>query len=61
MKLTLLATLALIGTALAAQNTIPNGKRCKMDESLGFCESGYCEQLVNEDSGICKNPPKKND
>ncbi|OAX77431.1 hypothetical protein ACJ72_08270 [Emergomyces africanus] len=58
MKLTLFATLALIGTALAA-TPIPNGQKCKADGSLGFCASDYCEQLSTEDSGICKNPPKK--
>ncbi|KKZ63906.1 hypothetical protein EMCG_01764 [[Emmonsia] crescens] len=52
MKFTLLATLALVGIAMA--KGIPNGQRCIKDGSIGYCQSGYCEQLAGDNSGICK-------
>ncbi|EEH06397.1 predicted protein [Histoplasma capsulatum G186AR] len=34
---------------------IPNGGKCKQDGSTGYCESGYCEQLPKEETGVCKD------
>ncbi|KAL3434506.1 hypothetical protein BDV09DRAFT_195713 [Aspergillus tetrazonus] len=54
MNFSWLATLALIGTAMAAGKTLPAGAPCTKDGKMGICESGVCIQDVNADQGHCK-------
>ncbi|RMJ21096.1 hypothetical protein PHISP_08034 [Aspergillus sp. HF37] len=61
MKLSFIATLALAAGAVAQGGgkkltpiQIPNGEPCKKDGTMGTCQSGYCEQLKDQNQGTCK-------
>ncbi|GFF57220.1 hypothetical protein IFM46972_10731 [Aspergillus udagawae] len=61
MRFTVLAALAILGTALAAPTalttstaTIPAGQPCTKNGSMGVCQSGYCLQDEKASSGVCK-------
>ncbi|KAL5344118.1 hypothetical protein BJX70DRAFT_352618 [Aspergillus crustosus] len=65
MKLSWIATLALIGSAIAmpAQSaehkqskakTLAPGAPCTKDGKMGICQSNICIQDVHDDQGVCK-------
>ncbi|KAL2858599.1 hypothetical protein BJY01DRAFT_241929 [Aspergillus pseudoustus] len=58
MKLSWIASFALIGTAIAipAQQAakLPSGAPCTKDGNMGICESNLCIQDVNASQGKCK-------
>ncbi|KAL4865414.1 hypothetical protein BDV12DRAFT_200158 [Aspergillus spectabilis] len=61
MKFSWIATLALIGSAVAmpAQlqskaKTLAPGTPCTKDGKMGNCQSGVCIQDVHDNQGVCK-------
>ncbi|KAL4952258.1 hypothetical protein BDW69DRAFT_185576 [Aspergillus filifer] len=52
MNFSWLATLALVGTAVAAN--LPAGAPCTKDGKMGTCQSGLCIQEPNAAQGKCK-------
>ncbi|RDW65661.1 uncharacterized protein DSM5745_09400 [Aspergillus mulundensis] len=54
MNFSWIATLALIGTAMAAGNNLPAGAPCTKDGKMGTCQSGLCIQDVHASQGTCK-------
>ncbi|KAL4940424.1 hypothetical protein BDV06DRAFT_224071 [Aspergillus oleicola] len=54
MNFSWLATLALVGTAVAAGGKLPSGASCSKDGKMGTCQSGLCIQEPNAAQGKCK-------
>ncbi|KAL4808089.1 hypothetical protein BDV18DRAFT_134244 [Aspergillus unguis] len=59
MNFSWLATLALIGTAMAIPGgqgggKLPSGATCEKSGKGGICQSGLCIQDVNANQGKCK-------
>ncbi|BCS17343.1 uncharacterized protein APUU_10171A [Aspergillus puulaauensis] len=60
MKLSWIAALAVVGTAIAVpapggpSTQLKPGAPCKKDGSLGICPSKVCIQKPDQDQGHCK-------
>ncbi|KAE8151571.1 hypothetical protein BDV25DRAFT_152458 [Aspergillus avenaceus] len=65
MRFSILATLALLGVAIAMPQqpeggkgdevkTIPVGAPCTKDGSMGICEGGFCLQDEKDSQGTCQ-------
>ncbi|ODM16766.1 hypothetical protein SI65_07731 [Aspergillus cristatus] len=68
MKLSILASLFLAGSAIAAGTaaekrgspTIDDNQPCQSDSKTDYCKSGLCIQEPNQPSGTCRPKSQQN-